>query len=202
MNKSQNSSVSIFSVPVQPRRRTSDVIHDLAEQHKDADVVTLRELTKHLGDRTFGMYLVLVAVFNVIPLVSMVAGLVSVAIGLQMALGVAKVWLPKSILDYPLKASSVRAALLLIERKIKTMERFIRPRWQFSEAPVVDRINGMVVVALGGVIVIPLPLANLGPALIILLMGLGLMERDGMLQVGAATIGAIAVVMILHFAIG
>ncbi|MBT8422030.1 MAG: exopolysaccharide biosynthesis protein, partial [Gammaproteobacteria bacterium] len=38
---------------------------------------------------------------------------------------------------------------------------------------------------------LPIPFANLGPALVIIIMALGLLERDGVIQVFAASIGCL-----------
>lgn len=148
------------------------------------------------------MLLVLVAIFNIIPFVSLIAGFLITILGLQMAAGMARAWLPGSILYRPLPADRVRSALLAFAPKVRAIERYVRPRWQFTEAPIVDRLNGIVIALLGIVISIPIPFTNLGPAFVVILMGLGLMERDGLVQLSAACMGllAMAVVYYLVFA--
>ncbi len=178
----------IFSVPEQPRRRTSYVLAGLADRCKD-DTVTLRRLMDGLGDRTYGIALILLAAFNVIPFVSMFSGLLVSLVGLQMVLGLKRLHLPRRVLDYPLPAVRVRAALTLFSDKVLRLEQWIRPRWQFTEAPVVDRVNGLVVSLLGLVITLPIPFANLGPALVVVVMALGLLERDGVVQIAALMVG-------------
>ncbi len=189
---------ALFTVPEVKRSRTSDVLLELAEQTQQASL-TLRGMTERLGDRTFGMLLVLLSVFNIVPLVSLLAGLLICILGLQMAVGLRRVWLPKAILDRELPKESVRKALLAFEPKVRKIERFVRPRWQFTEAPIVDRINGLVIALLGAIITLPLPLTNLGPALVVVLMGLGLLERDGVVQVGAALLGLVAMGVVFYF---
>ncbi len=185
----------LFAVPQQPRSRTSDVFRELAERAAQGDV-TLRTLTERLGDRTFGVLLVMFAAFNIIPLVSLISGLLVALLGLQMALGKRQARLPRRILDWPLPGDKVSAALFAFEKKIIVLERYIRPRWQFSEAPIVDRINGLLIASLGLIIALPLPFTNIGPAIVIVVMGLGLLERDGLVQVIAFSIGLLAVGLI------
>lgn len=182
----------LFTVPPEPRARTSDVILALAERAKLPDV-TIRTLSERLGDRTFGMLLVLVAIFNVVPFVSALAGLLVVSLGLQMSFGMRRAWLPRWVLDHQLPAEKVRAALLVFEPKVRAIERYVRPRWQFTEAPIVDRMNGLVIALLGVIIALPVPFANMVPAIVVIVMGLGLMERDGVVQVFAACAGLLAV---------
>lgn len=155
-------------------------------------------LTERLGDRTFGILLILLAAFNVIPLVSMFSGLLASLLGIQMVLGMKRAWLPKAILNWQLPSRHVRNALLAFEPRIRTIEKYIRPRWQFSEAPIVDRINGLVIAILGIIIALPIPLTNLGPALVIVVMGLGLLERDGLVQFVALIFG-LTVITLIYF---
>ncbi|BCE03699.1 exopolysaccharide biosynthesis protein [Marinicellulosiphila megalodicopiae] len=191
MTNEQNETSTLFTVPTVTRERTSDVLLTLIKAAKHADV-TLRKLTDQLGDRTFGMLLILVTTFSVIPFVSIISGIIIMILGFQMAIGLTKTWLPKSVLDWKLPSNKVQSALELFEPKVRKIERYLRPRWAFTEAPIVDRINGVIIVILGLVVMIPIPLTNLGPAFAIILLGLGLMERDGLVQIAAATIGLIA----------
>jgi len=185
----------LLLVPDQPRSRTSDVLFALADRASTADV-SLRDLTERLGDRTFGMLLMLVAIFSVVPLVSLIAGLLVASLGVQMGLGMNHPWIPGRILDRRLPSSRVRNALLVFAPRVRSMERYIRPRWQFSEAPIVDRINGIVIALLGLIIMLPLPLTNLPSAFIVIVMGMGLMERDGLIQISAASIGVVAIMLV------
>lgn len=178
----------IFIVPEEGRRRTSDVLVDLANKCSEK-TVTLRDLMNGLGDRTYGVALVVLAAFNIIPFVSTFSGLLVASIGIQLLLGFSRLYLPARMLDHPLPAERVRSSLTMFSQKVVKLERFIRPRWHFTEAPIVDRFNGMVIILLGIVIALPIPFANFGPAFVIVVMALGLLERDGVVQVLAIVIG-------------
>ncbi len=190
--------VSIFTVPPQQRSRTSDVLLAMADQAREGPI-TLRSMTDRLGDRTFGVMLVMISAFNVIPIISMVAGPLVSVLGIQMFLGMNRARLPAAILDRELPPERVEAALRAMEPRVRAIERYVRPRWHFTEAPVVDRLNGLIIAVLGLVIAIPLPFTNIGPALVVIVMGLGLLERDGLVQVIAAGFGVVTPVMIYAF---
>ncbi len=190
--------VSIFTVPPQQRSRTSDVLLAMADQAREGPI-TLRSMTDRLGDRTFGVMLVMISAFNVIPIISMVAGPLVSVLGIQMFLGMKRARLPAAILDRELPPERVEAALRAMEPRVRAIERYVRPRWHFTEAPVVDRLNGLIIAVLGLVIAIPLPFTNIGPALVVIVMGLGLLERDGLVQVIAAGFGVVTPVMIYAF---
>lgn len=191
MSNISEGSPTLFTVPVEPRKRTSDVLLTLIESINPSSV-TLRNLTERLGDRTFGMLLVLAAIFSAIPFVSLIGGLLIAILGLQMTIGLTNTWLPKSILDWQLPPDKVRKALSTFEPKVRSIERYVRPRWQFTEAPIVDRINGVIIAVLGMIITLPIPLTNLAPAFVVVFLGLGLMERDGLVQLSAAFMGLAA----------
>ncbi len=190
--------VSIFTVPPQQRSRTSDVLLAMADQAREGPI-TLRSMTDRLGDRTFGVMLVMISAFNVIPIISMVAGPLVSVLGIQMFLGMKRARLPAAILDRELPPERVEAALRAMEPRVRAIERYVRPRWHFTEAPVVDRLNGLIIAVLGLVIAIPLPFTNIGPALVVIVMGLGLLERDGLVQVIATGFGVVTPVMIYAF---
>ena len=178
----------IFIAPEERRRRTSDVLVDLANRCS-GKTITLRELMNGLGDRTYGVALIILAAFNIIPFVSTFSGLIVAFIGTQLLFGFSRLYLPDRMLDHQLPAERVRSSLTVFSRKVITLEKFIRPRWHFTEAPIVDRFNGMMIMMLGVVIALPIPFANFGPAFVLIIMALGLLERDGVVQILAAAFG-------------
>lgn len=183
-----------FKPPAHPRCRTSQIIQSLAKQ-KGAAALSLRSMTQELGDRTFGVLLIILAVFNLVPFVSIIFGPILGLLGLQMILGISRARLPGFVLDYRLPAEAVRTALRHFLPKLQTMERYIRPRWTVAETPIVGRINGFVILILGLILTLPIPMANFGPSLVVILMGLGLLERDGLVQMTAASLGLAAMLI-------
>ncbi|EGQ7756533.1 exopolysaccharide biosynthesis protein [Vibrio vulnificus] len=191
---------ALFAVPENQRSRTSDVIVELIKQAQSPGI-TLRNLTDRLGDRTFGMLLMLIALFNVLPLVSIIGGILIATLGLQMILGRRKAWLPSVILDRELPNDKVQAILRTFEPKVRKLEQYIYPRIQYMEAPVVDQVNGCIILLLGLLISLPFPFTNIAPAFVVMIMGLGLMERDGLLQIGSFLLGMLSIGGIGYFLI-
>ncbi|WP_046030861.1 exopolysaccharide biosynthesis protein [Vibrio vulnificus] len=191
---------ALFAVPENQRSRTSDVIVELIKQAQSPGI-TLRNLTDRLGDRTFGMLLMLIALFNVLPLVSIIGGILIATLGLQMIWGRRKAWLPSVILDRELPNDKVQAILRTFEPKVRKLEQYIYPRIQYMEAPVVDQVNGCIILLLGLLISLPFPFTNIAPAFVVMIMGLGLMERDGLLQIGSFLLGMLSIGGIGYFLI-
>lgn len=147
------------------------------------------------------MLLMLIALFNVLPLVSIIGGILIATLGLQMILGRRKAWLPSVILDRELPNDKVQAILRTFEPKVRKLEQYIYPRIQYMEAPVVDQVNGCIILLLGLLISLPFPFTNIAPAFVVMIMGLGLMERDGLLQIGSFLLGMLSIGGIGYFLI-
>ncbi|HFQ5289818.1 TPA: exopolysaccharide biosynthesis protein [Vibrio vulnificus] len=69
------------------------------------------------------------------------------------------------------------------------------------EAPVVDQVNGCIILLLGLLISLPFPFTNIAPAFVVMIMGLSLMERDGLLQIGSFLLGMLSIGGIGYFLI-
>lgn len=168
-------------------RRLSELFAQLA---RDADeTVSLGDIIKSLGGRAFAPLLVFFAAINLIPILppgsTAILGLPLVLISAQMTYGNRRVWLPAAFLDRSLSADSFRKSMAWIVPRLAQVERYIRPRyWPFWRRQG-DRIVGFVALVLSVSIVLPIPGGNWLPALATALLGLSLLERDGiMLAVG------------------
>jgi hypothetical protein len=119
----------------------------------------------------------------IVDLSALLFGLVTASLGLQLLCGVNTPWLPKRILTIALPVSATDAVIDKLIPRVTWLERYIKPRGLWTEAPLVDNALGLMVFCLGIVITIPLPLSNGLPALVTGLIGFGLASRDGVLQV-------------------
>lgn len=67
---------------------------------------------------------------------------------------------------------------------LRWLERFIRPRW-ITPFQATKRVIGALVMVLGVCLLIPLPLSNYPPALLIILIASAYLEQDGVLLCAA-----------------
>jgi hypothetical protein len=120
-----------------------------------------------------------------IPVLTAVLGLILALVGFLLAIGRA-IWIPKSM---EAKVVSYKSLSYVIERLLrvsKRMERWFHPRILFfATNSKMTRIHGLFILLMGLIasIPIPLPLNNLVAAFPILLLGLSLLERDGLLTI-------------------
>lgn len=132
-----------------------------------------------------------------IPGFSTPFGLAIAFLGLKMTFG-KYAWLPKSLLAKKIPQhtlTKITDNLLWLTRKVK---RWTYPRltWLFQNS-VSDRFNGVIFTLLGLCLALPLPIpfSNLIVAWAIFLLGLGILEEDGLLVI----IGYIASLMAFIF---
>jgi hypothetical protein len=147
--------------------------------------LTLAELKQALKGRGSAMLLILLALpfcFAAIPGLSMPFGIVICLIGTSLAIG-REPWLPHFIMHRRL--STTRSAQLLTGaiKVARQLEKFVRPRLAFLHAgPGMLRLIGLgiVIASLGLMLPLPIPFSNSIPAWAVVLLAIGMMEKDGL----------------------
>jgi hypothetical protein len=150
--------------------------------------VTLRQLLVLVGEQGLLVFCAILAMPFLLPVT---LPFMSTALGAPMLLiGVAVTlnrvpWLPDRLLDHALPSETVRHVL---ERAIRTADRFehlVRPRLlALTDTPLVNVLHGVALVIVVLTLMAPLPLiplANTLPAIGVLLLCLGMAERDGVM---------------------
>ena len=164
--------------------RLSHVLRSVAGTGADAGI-SAGELLDRGSERSFGFLLILIALPALFPLLppgaSAVVGALSASIGLHMFLGLSRVWLPRRVREHRLSPVVMNALHTRGAALMERLERYARPRWRFMESAVMLRLLGAQVMAIGLVLFLPLPFMNTLPALGLLMMGVGLSNRDGVL---------------------
>jgi hypothetical protein len=148
--------------------------------------VSLRELLAIVGEQGL---LVFCAILGMPFMLPVTIPAMSVALGTPMLLiGIAVVlnrvpWLPDRILDHALPGETVRQVLERASRTASRFEHLVRPRWLVLTAtPAVNSLHGLMIICGVLVLMAPLvlvPFANTLPAIGIILLALGMAERDG-----------------------
>jgi len=159
---------------------TSVVLQDLLDD-APADHFALEWLISRLPERSFGLVMLLLAVLAMVPIGSIVPGLLLAILAAQMVAGRPGPVFPRRIAAHPLPTRHlVRMGRQLI-LVLKHLERVIRPRWH-TPLGATKRVIGVVVFLLTGVLLLaPLPLTNVPPAADIALISLAYIEEDGLL---------------------
>lgn len=183
-----------------PRRRRPRRLSQLfAQIARDADDrVSLASIRDALGHRSFAALLVLFAAFNMIPLppgASALLGLPMVIVAAQMTYGCRQAWLPGFVMNRSISAQQFRKVIDWAVPRLARLEQVIRPRyWPFWRRRG-DRVIGFVALIMAIVVTLPIPFGNWLPACTTALLGLSLVERDGILLAIGGLLGVAALVV-------
>ena len=147
--------------------------------------LTLAELKQSLKGRGSAMLLILLALpfcFVAIPGLSTPFGIAICLIGACLVIG-REPWLPRFIMHRRL--STIRLSQLLTGaiKMARQLEKFVRPRLAFLHAgPGMLRLIGLgiVIAGLGLMLPLPIPFSNNIPAWAVVLLAIGMMEKDGL----------------------
>ena len=165
------------------RTPTSTVLEGLLGE-APAEHVTLDWLMARLGDRSFGIVLLLLAIVGLLPGVSAVAAVLLMVPAAQMVLARPAPVFPRRV---GARRFETRRLAVLVRRVVpvlRWLERFIRPRWS-TPFEATKRGVGGAVLLLSASLLAPVPLSNVPPALAIMLIAFAYLEEDGVLLCAA-----------------
>jgi hypothetical protein len=173
------------------RRRFSDDLCDLAAALADKRA-SLGAVLGATRGRGFGLLLLLVALPFITPIplpgLSTPFGLVVLIIGGRLALG-REPWLPDRLLRRELPPRFVGHALTAARVIVRWLEVLARPRFDFlHERELYRRIAGGLIAFSGLLLLLPIPVpfTNTLPAITVLLLSAGAVEKDGLFFVAGS----------------
>jgi len=187
---------------VSAARRTSDILNEIAASTHGARV-TLGEIVASLGDRGFALLMVVLGLPNVLPLpppIPLLCGFLLVFIALQIVLGRRHPWLPARALAASVEHERLDRVLARATPVLRKLERFSRRRLSFLPTSWELRGAGvlLLLVSIGLVCAAPL-IGQIPMGVSVCLIGLALVERDGVIMSLAALFGALGLVLNFGF---
>jgi hypothetical protein len=166
--------------------------------------VTLRELLRLVGEQGLLVFCAVLAMPFLLP-VSL--PFMSTALGAPMLLIAFAIitnrvpWLPDRLLDHALPSATVQHVLERATRAAGRFEHLVRPRVLMLTATAgVNSLNGIVLMIVVLLLMAPLPLvplANTLPGVAIVLLCLGMAERDGVMLMAGYVAGALSAAYVL-----
>ena len=192
------------TAPRPPPRRTSHLLRDFVTSHPEPRI-SLGVLRDALGDRGFGVLLFIFALPNLvpvnIPLLSAVLGLPLVLLAAQLTYGRHKPWFPRWLTERSFPREGFANVVLRSLPYLEGAERLLRPRLAVLLSWTGERLIGLAILILALVLFLPIPFANWLPACAIAIIGLAIVEKDGLavlvgLAVGVASLAVAAAVVI------
>jgi hypothetical protein len=142
--------------------------------------MNLTWLLDKLRQRSFGAILLVLGFVAMLPGVGILAGLALLALGFPMMMGREIPVLPAFIAERPLPAGRVMRLMGRALPAITALERIVRPRWPMPFL-ITQRLVGFVVLLLAVTLFLPVPLSNVIPGALTMMVALAYLEEDGIL---------------------
>ncbi|CAN7219387.1 exopolysaccharide biosynthesis protein [Pseudoxanthomonas sp. LjRoot143] len=182
-----------------PRHTSTATLIDGFAAGDPDEVLRLGDLLKDFGPAAFGMLLFIGVLPAFIPVPGVggaIGGPMVILVGVQLLLGMRKVWLPAFLA----RRGPHRSAMMRFRQRmapwLRRLEKLVRPRMAgFLDNRIALSFTGLLLILLGILLALPIPFTNYVFGFLLLLFALALLERDGALLLVAWIAGGIAVVV-------
>lgn len=161
----------------------SDRLDQLAK-NAEGDAVSLDWILGQLHERAFGLFLLVLALPCCIPFLYGIPQIVSLPlmfVSVQILMGRQTPWLPDRLAARTVSVEGLRNLSSRAGPWLRRIEAISHPRQaQLTRAPL-DQIVGLALVLFSASILVPLPGTNTVPGFAVVLISMGLLQRDGIL---------------------
>jgi hypothetical protein len=161
------------------------------------DRIALSELAAQLHSRVWGGLLVIFAAINVIPLPPGTNTFIAVPLVLvsaQMVFGRSTPWFPARVDRRGVTKAELQSLIAKMGWFEQRVERIFRPRLGKLTGPTATRVIGLICMVLSVIAGLPILMIHNAPAVAIVLFGLGLIYRDGVLVIAAAIAAVLSII--------
>jgi len=142
--------------------------------------VDLDWLLDHLETRSFGLLLLLLGLVVIVPGIASIATLMAIFPSVEMMLGRTRPSFPQFLSKRQFDFKRFKRFTERVQPGLRAIEKLSRPRWTPPEA-VAGRLVGAAVLLLALSAIWPLPLVNVVPGAIIVLIAIAYLQEDGLL---------------------
>jgi hypothetical protein len=177
--------------------RTSDLLLRTINEG-EAERISIGDLIDQLGDRAFGILLLISALPNCVPMppgTSTITAVPLLLFSIQIVIGSRRPWLPAFLRRKDFSRADMQRMILRVEPWLKKFERLCKPRLTFLVEGLAERLAGIVVLWLSLVLVLPIFLGNFPPGFAIAFIALALMENDGLLVLAGHVTAIVATII-------
>jgi hypothetical protein len=153
-----------------------------------ADGLTVAEIVDRFDERAFGL---LILVFSIPCLVPGLPGAQIIAIPIfllaaQLFIDRSEPWLPRWFMRIRVKKGWIEGVASFADKRLRWSERLARPRLGFLAEGWGERITALIMTL--AAITVMLPITNTVPSTALVLMSVGLIQRDGLFTLAGAAV--------------
>ena len=181
--------------------RMSQVLNRLADE--PGERITISTIFGALSDRSFAILVVLLGLPNCLPMpppIPTISALLLIVVAVQIALGRPAPWLPRALMIRSIKQADLGRAIRRALPMVNRLERFSRPRFHIFDARTGALLSGAMLTLMALGILTAAPFIGQVPyGLAVCLLGLGQVERDGVLVLSGLVAGLIGAALSASF---
>ncbi|MBC2600396.1 exopolysaccharide biosynthesis protein [Puniceicoccus vermicola] len=177
-----------------PEKTLSENLLSLVEG--PGETISIRTMVERVGDKGFGILLIMLSLPSALPVpapgYSTPFGIMLVLLGVQMMIGRVTPWLPEKVLRREVSRESSGKLIRSANRFLHFAEKFVRPRMRWINLRGGRIFLGSIVCCMACLMILPIPLTNTAPAMVIFLIGVALSEDDGLVAIASFALGILA----------
>lgn len=180
-----------------PRKRLSDILTEIGTDTSRTRV-SVADIMDATGARAIGALILLFAAPNVLPTppgTSSILGMPLVYLTAQLMLGRLP-WLPKFISERSIYRADFIGMMDRAAPILARAEKLLKPRFSLLISAPAERMVGTICFILAMILLLPIPLGNMLPALAICLFAFGILEKDGLWIIAGGLVAAVALVIV------
>lgn len=158
----------------------------------EGDRVSLGWILAELHERAFGLFLLVLALPCCIPFLYGIPQVVSLPlmfVAAQLLVGRRTPWLPKRLAARTVTADGLDNLAARAGPWLRRIEAVSRPRLAALTRAPLDRLVGLALVLFSASILVPLPGTNTVPGIAVVIVSVGLLQRDGVLVLLGSLLG-------------
>jgi hypothetical protein len=179
------------------KKRVSQILDDVAVDNR-RERVSITDLMRAMDARAVAALILFFSLPNALPALpgtSAVLGLPLLYLCAQMMLGKLP-WLPSMIADRSMTREDYSGLVRRVSPLLARAEKLLVPRLLFITGDRGEKVIGAFCLLLAIILALPIPFANMLPAIAISMMALGVLERDGIWVIGGAVVGGLSLVIV------
>jgi len=158
------------------------------------DTVTLSWVLDDLNERAFGLFLLFLALPCCIPFlygVPQIVALPMMFVSVQILFGRRSPWLPEKLGARTVSKDSLTGLAERAGPWLRRIEALSRPRLTALTRTPADRMVGLALVLFSASILVPLPGTNTVPGFAVVIVSMGLLQRDGVMVILGGILGTL-----------
>ena len=164
--------------------------------------ISLSEVLESNQDKVFGFLLVIFSLPVALPLtppgISIPFAVATIIIAFQMLLSRNKPTLPKKLLEAKMDITKNAKFVQLLLKSLRFAEKFLKPRMQWIYKSILRPKTTAIVVILAAIMMsLPFPVTNTPPGFAITMIGLGMMEEDGLFGLAGVLSFILSIILLL-----